>query len=85
MSHSMFKRVLPLPSEGWEEVSGNYFCHNHTHGGREGEGEDFTGISSGAKLIPKEGDCLISSDQLILRAAALDKNRFIIKNDVSLA
>ena len=76
---STFKRVLPLPSEGWEEMSGNYFCHNHE---REGEGST-TIPASTAQLVPKEGDCLISSEQLIVRAAALDKNRVLTKNEVN--
>ena len=78
---STFKRVLPLPSDGWEEVSGSYFCHTHTHSHRGEEG-DSTHTSSGAKLVPKDGDCLISSAQLLIRGSALDKNKFLIRSEV---
>ena len=61
-------------------MSGNYFCHYH-----EREGEESTRLpSAAAQLIPKEGDCLISSERLIVRAAALDKNRVLMKNEVNL-
>ena len=77
INYSVFKRVLPLPSDGWEELSGSFFCH--THGG--GEEGDHTHSSDHAKLMPKEGDCLISSSQLVIRGSALDSNR-VVKSKV---
>lgn len=79
--YSTFRRVLPLPSDGWEEVSGTYFCHTHTHGRREEE-SDSTHLSNCGKLVPKDGDCLISSAQLLIRGSALDKNKVLIRNMV---
>ena len=79
--YSTFRRVLPLPSDGWEEVSGSYFCHTHTHG-HKGEEGDSTHPSSGAKLVPKEGDCLISSAELLIRGSVLDKNKVLIRSKV---
>ena len=29
--HSVFKRVLPLPSENWSDFADIWFCHNHSH------------------------------------------------------
>lgn len=76
--NSVFKRVLPLPSDGWEELSGSFFCHTH-----EGEEEgDHTHLSDHTKLVPKEGDCLISSSQLVIRGSALDSNRVVVKSKV---
>ena len=78
---SVFKRVLPLPSDGWEELSGSFFCH--THGGGGGEEDDHTHLSADhTKLVPKEDDCLISSSQLVIRGTALDSNRVVIKSKV---
>ena len=75
---SVFKRILPLPSDGWQELSGSFFCHTH------GEEEvDHTHLSDHAKLVPKEGDCLISSSQLIIRGSALDSNR-VVKSKVQI-
>ena len=80
LPYSIFERVLPLPSDGWEEVSGNFFCHNHAHG-RE-EDDDHAPSPSDIKLVPKEGDCLISGDQLVVRGSALDFNKVVMKGEV---
>lgn len=66
-----------MPSDGWEELSGSYFCHTHS-----AEGEDPARLPTGGKLEPKDGDCLLNSAQLIIRGSALDKNKVVVENKV---
>ena len=75
-NYSSFQRVLPLPSDSWEEVSSHLFCHRHDN---HGDGKD---LSSPVKLLPKEGDCLISYDLILLRTSALDCDTITAKDEV---
>ncbi|GAB1603403.1 E3 ubiquitin-protein ligase E3D-like [Argonauta hians] len=53
-----FRRVLPLPSEAWIEMSGNHFCHQHETPGSSKKPKPSS--NPGSILTPKSGDCLVS-------------------------
>ena len=80
-SHSVFKRVLPLPSENWSDFADIWFCHNHSH--QTGSQSQDTGTASQAsspvtqpsheagceqpKALPhRPGDCLVSTLYLLV-------------------
>ena len=72
---SIFRRVLPLPSEAWQEFSGNVFCHDHAHTSAIG-GKVST---FSATLLPREGDCLISESSVLVRKSALTPKALLVK------
>lgn len=55
-----FSRVLPLPSENWQEICGNVFCHG-----------DNT-LPAGDALSPKIDDCFTSSSDYMLHSSVLE-------------
>ena len=55
-----FGRVLPLPSENWQEICGNVFCHG-----------DSTLPTSDA-LSPKSDDCFTSDSDYVLHSSLLE-------------
>ena len=71
---SAFKRVLPLPSEAWEEFSGSVYCHYHGHHGDKFKGKENVKIISPStvKIVPRDGDCLTSTSVLLVTDTALD-------------
>ena len=71
---SSFRRVLPLPSESWEEFSGGVFCHYHHRLGDDVEGREVV-TPSAFRITPREGDCLYSMSTLLLTEKALDVRR----------
>lgn len=72
---SIFRRVLPLPSEAWQEFSGNVFCHDHAHTSAiGGKGSTFS-----ATLLPREGDCLINDSSVLVRKSALTPRALLVK------
>lgn len=77
---STFKRVLPLPSESWEEFSGGVFCHYReakaTDDDDGGDGEcSLMSVPSTVKLHPRAGDCLFSTSSLLLCSSSLNWDR----------
>ncbi|XP_071102058.1 E3 ubiquitin-protein ligase E3D-like [Haliotis cracherodii] len=61
--HSVFSRVLPLPSENWSDVAEFWFCHRH------GDEEDHT-----PTVAPKPGDCLVGSLHVLLSRSHMKMN-----------
>ncbi|XP_046548942.1 E3 ubiquitin-protein ligase E3D-like [Haliotis rubra] len=61
--HSVFSRVLPLPSENWSDLAEFWFCHRH------GDEEDQTPTVS-----PKPGDCLVGSFYILLSQSHMKMN-----------
>ena len=56
-----FNRVLPLPSDNWQEICGNVFCH--------GNGSTFPTTSG---LNPRADDCFINSTDYVLHSSVLE-------------
>ena len=77
VNHSFFKRVLPLPSESWEEFGGGVFCHYHNHHGNEhsssggGDGDPILDPSA-MEVAPRDGDCLFSVSALMVAKSSLE-------------
>ncbi len=70
---SPFKRILPLPSDHWNEFTGNIFCHAHQ--------QCHVNVQhSSLGLQPREEDCLISKSFILLRSSALDFDRGVLLN-----
>lgn len=69
---SAFKRVLPLPSDSWDEFGGSVFCHHH--GPKESAGESSVSVvaPSSMQLTPRVGDCLTGATVLLLTEHSLD-------------
>ena len=61
MSHIYFRfgRILPLPSEGWQEMCANVFCH--------GNGI----LPAGDALSPKVDDCFTSNSDYMLHSGVM--------------
>ena len=57
-----FKRVLPLPSESWQEMCGNVFCHGDANFAAD-------------TLAPKVDDCFISKMDYVLHSSVLKNNK----------
>ena len=78
---SVFKRVLPLPSESWEEFSGGVFCHYHDHHGRMnsdgGGGERSIIAPSTVNVAPRDGDCLFSVSSLLVVPSSLEAHSIV--------
>jgi len=74
-----FRRVLPLPSDLWEEFGGSVFCHYHEHdSGSRGDGGMSRSVESSPKrsvLVPKNRDCLANSDRFLVTDQSLDWDR----------
>lgn len=58
---SAFRRVLPLPSEGWREAAGDWFCHSH--------GDPKSGAHG--VLAPKEDELFTSADRFLVHDSLL--------------
>lgn len=56
-----FRRVLPLPSEGWREAAGDWFCHNH------GDSKD----GAPDVLAPKEDELFTSADRFLVHESLM--------------
>lgn len=65
-----FRRVLPLPSEGWREAAGDWFCHNH------GDPKN-SGIPD--VLAPKEDELFTSADRFLVHDSAVQDS--VVAND----
>ena len=72
---SIFRRVLPLPSEAWQEFSGNVFCHDHACTSAIGGKVS----ASSTTLLPREGDCLINDSSVLVRKSALTPKALLVK------
>lgn len=46
-----FRRVMPLPTEGWQASSGDWFCHKHEAGSGEGGEEKDEVMKNGSKGV----------------------------------
>ena len=70
---SALRRVLPLPSDSWDEFGEGVFCHYHGDNQKcSVEGEVVYVAPAGIKLAPKVGECLISSTVLLLTEESLN-------------
>ena len=81
-SGSVFRRVLPLPSEAWQEFSGDLFCHAHhahPHAPTSSGGGGLSTATNSLALLPKEGDCLISDSSVLVRGSALSPEKVTVK------
>ena len=56
-----FNRVLPLPSENWQEICSNMFCHS-----------DASTVPTTDAMNPKTDDCFTSSTDYILHSSVLE-------------
>ena len=54
--------VLPLPSESWQEMCGNVFCHGDANFAAD-------------TLAPKVDDCFISKMDYVLHSSVLKNNK----------
>jgi len=63
-----FDRVLPLPSENWQEICGNMFCH--------GDGT----LPIGNALNPKVDDCFTSNSDYVLHSSVVLENEIFEVN-----
>lgn len=67
-----FKRVLPLPSDSWQEVHADIFCHlDHCHSG--------TTSRAFNAIRPKDGDCLFGDDKLLVTASSLRQESIVVE------
>ena len=88
-SFSLFKRVLPLPSESWEGFGGGAFCHYHDHHGHEHsssggcdgdcDGDPIFDPSS-VEVAPRDGDGLFNAASLMVAKSSLELVRNVNKN-----
>ncbi|XP_006822968.1 E3 ubiquitin-protein ligase E3D-like [Saccoglossus kowalevskii] len=60
-----FERVLPLPSENWQELVDDWCCHHN----------DTTEKMKKASMVPRATDCFISDLYLSLNMAALRQDK----------
>ncbi len=69
-----FIRLLPLPSDSWEEFSGSVFCHYHSHHAKGKDEDDHRTIiaPSTFTVLPRDGDCLTSASVILLTDYSLD-------------
>ncbi|KAL5457451.1 hypothetical protein EMCRGX_G034711 [Ephydatia muelleri] len=66
-----FKRVLPLPSDAWQEFYADIFCHmDHSHGS--------TSSQPPGTICPKEGDCLVGDDKLLVTISSLRQESIVL-------
>lgn len=65
-----FRRVLPLPSEGWREAAGDWFCHDH--------GDPKNGGIPDV-LAPKEDELFTSADRFLVHHSAVQDG--VVAND----
>ncbi|XP_064614000.1 E3 ubiquitin-protein ligase E3D-like [Liolophura sinensis] len=56
-----FKRVLPLPSENWNDLADSWFCHRH---------DDQSGAIPNT-LLPRESDCLVGELYCLIHKSKL--------------
>ena len=55
-----FNRVLPLPSENWQEICSNIFCHGDSS------------LPAGDALSPRVDDCFTSDSDYMLHLSVLE-------------
>ncbi|PVD30892.1 hypothetical protein C0Q70_10167 [Pomacea canaliculata] len=71
--NSVFKRVLPLPSENWSDFADNWFCHKHPHNTSSAQTEclDKQLNHLPKMLVPRPGDCLVGNLYLLVDGSQL--------------
>lgn len=68
---SEFERVLPLPSDAWQEFYADIFCHmDHSHGSPSSQPP--------STIQPREGDCLVADDKLLVTISSLRQESIAI-------